>query len=587
MSYYYKADQVREAIEKEGQWLFVLSHLAPDLNEALKKPGRHVSCPVHGGKHGDGFRLFKDAHLTGGAICNTCGPRHDGFELLMWLRNWSFQDCLQRIGDAIGARRYYIKPTQPAVSSSSSASANPVSNSTRSQASSNQSRGRARANGKLLGCGVAPYKNDPNNEDSFWVSVEGKLGRQFTVWGVDLSRALSEANAEIGHDITLVNHGRKAVTVEQNVRDGQGNIIDVQTITTHRNEWEVKNHHASAHAVASAQTVQYREQSNGAMVQTRQATSEPPVWEGPAVSQLDPADEADNVVPLFKDSAPEWLQQVQDRMERQDKRRKAYGEKVLERHQKVWDDCLPVAVETNGLTPLRSYFEHRGFLEVIPRISNIDSLRFHPSMSYFEENEEGASKEIGKFPTIVAAVQDVDGNLLTLHRTYLSQAGHKAKVREAKKMMMVPDGIDINGAAVRLGKPEDGILGVAEGMETALSAFRATGIPTWSTINAQLMKSFQVPEGVHTVIIWADLDKSRTGQIAANILKTRLEKQGIFVLIMLPQCPIPPRAKSVDWNDILLQQGRRGFPDVKYIRNFCAKNRAMALSKVEYAEALA
>lgn len=34
-------------------------------------------------------------------------------------------------------------------------------------------------------------------------------------------------------------------------------------------------------------------------------------------------------------------------------------------------------------------------------------------------------------------------------------------------MMPIPDGLDVNGAAIRLGEPTEGILGVAEGLETA------------------------------------------------------------------------------------------------------------------------
>ena len=38
---------VREAVR--GRWVPVLQALAPELDAALVKPGRHVSCPVHGG----------------------------------------------------------------------------------------------------------------------------------------------------------------------------------------------------------------------------------------------------------------------------------------------------------------------------------------------------------------------------------------------------------------------------------------------------------------------------------------------------------------------------------------------------------
>ena len=93
---YYKAEKVRFAAN--GNWIFIVSALAPHATDALKKLGRHVGCPVHGGK--DGFRLFKKDFLeTGGGVCNTCGPRHDGFELLMWLNNWSFKETLEAIGN--------------------------------------------------------------------------------------------------------------------------------------------------------------------------------------------------------------------------------------------------------------------------------------------------------------------------------------------------------------------------------------------------------------------------------------------------------------------------------------------------------
>ncbi|MGB5675668.1 MAG: primase-helicase zinc-binding domain-containing protein, partial [Gemmatimonadota bacterium] len=65
------------------RWIEILGAVAPALEPALSHPGRHVPCPVHGGK--DGFRLFRDVDRTGGGVCNTCGSFHDGFALLMWV----------------------------------------------------------------------------------------------------------------------------------------------------------------------------------------------------------------------------------------------------------------------------------------------------------------------------------------------------------------------------------------------------------------------------------------------------------------------------------------------------------------------
>lgn len=101
-----------------GRWIEILTALAPELDAALSKPGRHVSCPVHGGKNG--FRLFKDADWLGGGVCNTCGSFHDGFALLRWLKCVDFPTIVEMVneivlgGSVIQPRRLARKPIQPA-----------------------------------------------------------------------------------------------------------------------------------------------------------------------------------------------------------------------------------------------------------------------------------------------------------------------------------------------------------------------------------------------------------------------------------------------------------------------------------------
>ncbi|CNI82916.1 Uncharacterized protein conserved in bacteria [Yersinia pekkanenii] len=64
--------------------------------------------------------------------------------------------------------------------------------------------------------------------------------------------------------------------------------------------------------------------------------------------------------------------------------------------------------------------------------------------------------------------------------------------------------------------PVASTLGIAEGIETALSCYQVYGINTWSVINAGFMEKFRVPAGVKHLIIFADMDKhSATGQAAA------------------------------------------------------------------------
>ncbi|HNO76337.1 MAG TPA: toprim domain-containing protein [Nitrosomonas mobilis] len=83
-----------------GRWEEILTALAPQSIVALKHKGRHVPCPVHGGK--DGFRVFKNVAITGGTVCNTCGFNNDGFNTIMWLNGWDFKTTLQAVADHLG-----------------------------------------------------------------------------------------------------------------------------------------------------------------------------------------------------------------------------------------------------------------------------------------------------------------------------------------------------------------------------------------------------------------------------------------------------------------------------------------------------
>lgn len=413
---FFKVKNVREAAS--GNWLFVVSALAPLTEPAIRKPGKHVSCPIHGGK--DGFRLFKNFLETGGGVCNTCGPRHDGFELLMWLNNWDFKQALNAVGEFL--------------------------------------------------------------------------------------------------------------SVEKEQRQGNQN--------------------------------QYRNQKAGVCVNG--GYSQPATANSPHPSQAPvQAQTETNLVSLSLEQTKPWLMELQKEMERRTERQKAYSAKLQGKIVRIWEEeCLPMSSEL--ASPIRSYFQHRGILFRWDAIEESDCVRFHPSLPFYGAD----GNEVGKFPAIVCAIRTKEGKMITLHRIYLTPNGKKARVTEPKKMMPVPEDFTVTGSAIQLGVPSEGILGVAEGLETALSAYCATQIPVWATVNATLMESFEPPKGVHTVLVWADKDKSLTGEKSANVLKSRLERMGIQVFILVPKMPIPSRAKGVDWNDVLVSQGKFGFPGASYLRSF-------------------
>ena len=86
----------------QGHWDAIFSALAPTLAQAQDRPGQHVPCPVHGGT--DGFRLFKHYAEKGDGICNTCGARTDGFDMLCWVNGWTFVQALTEVAKYLGLK---------------------------------------------------------------------------------------------------------------------------------------------------------------------------------------------------------------------------------------------------------------------------------------------------------------------------------------------------------------------------------------------------------------------------------------------------------------------------------------------------
>lgn len=201
-------------------------------------------------------------------------------------------------------------------------------------------------------------------------------------------------------------------------------------------------------------------------------------------------------------------------------------------------------------TPAEKYLLKRG----IWRSNFASVLRFHPGLSYIHGKEK---RNYGKFPCLLAPIKTSSGKLVSIHRIFLTEDGDKAPVPSPKKMMSAQS--DIRGAAIRL-FPASEVLGVAEGIETALAAHAVSRMPVWSCISAVLMELVDIPDCVKTVVIWADLDRSGRGAEAAERLADRLEAQGKQVQVCLPQGPLPPAAKGIDWLDVMLSVGMSGFP---------------------------
>lgn len=199
-------------------------------------------------------------------------------------------------------------------------------------------------------------------------------------------------------------------------------------------------------------------------------------------------------------------------------------------------------------TPVERYLNQRGIYDAATHRPPAP-LGYHPALEYWEDGQL-----LGEFPAMVAPVQDPAGQVVTLHRTYLTDHGHKAPVPKPRKLLTAPRKGATRGGAVRLFPPTaDGMLALAEGIETALSVTLATGIPCWATISAGGLERIQLPPNVTSVLIMADKDRSGTGQRAASAAGARLLAEGRKVQISMPRYDIPDHAKSLDWLDVYNQ----------------------------------
>ena len=184
--------------------------------------------------------------------------------------------------------------------------------------------------------------------------------------------------------------------------------------------------------------------------------------------------------------------------------------------------------EMGDINPVRLYLRTRG-------VKPSKVTQYHPSMAYYEHG-----KYVNNYPAMVHLFTSHDGKPASYHITYLQSSGYKADVESQRKMMtpLVP----LSGGAIRLMDCKS-ILGVAEGIETALAAYEKTGTPCWATYSATLLEQFVPPAGVDRVIIFGDNDMSFTGQASAYKLARRLFSQGYGVEVRIPE------VKGKDWAD--------------------------------------
>lgn len=241
---------------------------------------------------------------------------------------------------------------------------------------------------------------------------------------------------------------------------------------------------------------------------------------------------------------------------------------------KAWMNTLDLTSPEAKIA--RKYLHNRGLdLTKLDLYSLSKTMRFNPALELYENRQF-----IGKFPALVTLVSYSDGVAATVHRTYLDTNGNKLDIEvdgvkvKAKKIMSLCQGKLLTGGAIQFGQTQGEIMHVAEGIETAfsvrhvLASRRIKDEAVWSSVSSTLLAKLDPPKSIKHLFVWADRDRVKVirgknreaGLDAAMELAARMEERGVCVHIMYPQSDIPNDCKSVDWNDILVNEGEQAFP---------------------------
>lgn len=196
---------------------------------------------------------------------------------------------------------------------------------------------------------------------------------------------------------------------------------------------------------------------------------------------------------------------------------------------RLWAQCVPLMPGD----PVTLYLKRRGFGGVWPLPA---CLRLHRALPCWD-----GDKRIGTFPAMVAPLVQADGRVVALHRTYLAADGRKADVRSPKKLTAAAG--PLAGACIALHDLTGcTTVGIAEGIETALAAWLASGIPTVAAYCAGNLAAWEWPAGVQRIVVFADHDPA--GAVAAEKLHQRARIAGLAVNVMTPT------TEGNDWADV-------------------------------------
>ena len=165
-------------------------------------------------------------------------------------------------------------------------------------------------------------------------------------------------------------------------------------------------------------------------------------------------------------------------------------------------------------------------------------LRASEQLRYLARTPLGPQGAVQFLPAMLAAVT-TDIGIIAVHRTFLDIGSSKLAGFERPKRALG----GLSCGAVRLAPAEQGRLGLAEGIESALSAIQLFGVPCWATLGNERFGLVAIPESVRELYLFIDND-------AGGALAEQRARKAYAASNRLIHSRVPP-SPGFDWNDEL------------------------------------
>lgn len=207
--------------------------------------------------------------------------------------------------------------------------------------------------------------------------------------------------------------------------------------------------------------------------------------------------------------------------------------------------------------PVAKYLASRGiFLDSLG--DKVMRRIFQAEQTFERKNKKGESYT-KTYPLMALPIMSSSGQVLGFHKTILTPDGRKAFGKNSKffTKALRQNAITNQHGSIPLMDCVGGVIGFAEGVETSLSLIQA-GFPVRCAMSAPFLLTQYIPKDARHVLIFGDLDKSGTGQKAANDFADKLHQQrpDVKVDIVLPPKHLwdeSANPKGIDWHDVLVE----------------------------------